>query len=103
MDDAAAIFVDGFVTENELRRLQAHGAVGELASRPFDAEGCMMTDDVTERLTAMEIPTRPARPTTLVASGRRKSAALHAALRGSFANGIIIDEECAKALLRSAI
>ena len=102
VDGEAPIYVDGFVTDAEMRGLQRLGATGELASRSFDADGRMIVSPVTARLTAMDIPRDPQRPTTIVASGTRKARALHAALRGRFANGVIIDEEIAAELLRIA-
>ena len=99
VDDQAPIFIDGFVTADELHALQALGAVGELASRSFDQGGTVLRSAVTERLTAMALVPAPTRPTTLVASGVRKVKALHAALLGRYANGLIIDEDIATALL----
>lgn len=103
VDDQAPIFIEGFLTEGEFRELQRLGAAGELVSRCFDADGQTIVSPIVSRLTAMELPRNPDRPTTLVASGRRKAGALHAALRGRLANGVIIDEEIATILLRSAI
>ena len=102
VDAEAPIFIDGFVTPEELQELQALGAAGELVSRCFDRNGEIIASPITERLTAMKLPRNPDLPTVLVASGRRKARALEAALRGKFANGIIIDEEIATLLLRDA-
>ena len=102
IDVEAPVFVDGFVTDAELAELQRLGAAGELISRCFDANGAIIPGSITGRLTAMTLPRRPERPTVLVASGRRKATALHAALRGQFASGLILDEEISEALLREA-
>lgn len=102
LDDKAPIFIDGFVTPAELNELQRLGAAGELMSRCFDAQGQVIESPITMRLTAMNLVRCPKRPTTLIASGRRKAPALHAALRGGFANGLIVDEEIATALLQFA-
>lgn len=103
LDENAPVFVDGFVTAEELNELQRLGGVGELVSRGFDAGGAIVSSGITRRLTAMLLPQPPRCPTILVASGRRKIAALHAALRGRFASGLIIDEELANGLLCAAI
>ena len=103
VDEKAPIYIDGFVTPDELRQLQDLGAVGELISRSFDRDGNIIESAVTSRLTAMSLPRDPERPTILVASGLRKVPALLAALRGRLANGLIIDEEIATALLRVAL
>jgi DNA-binding transcriptional regulator LsrR (DeoR family) len=99
IDDEAPIFIDGFVTADELRELRRLGAAGELVSRCFDDDGCVISSAITARLTAMTLSPDPSRPTVLVANGRRKTRALHAALKGGFANGLIIDEDIASALL----
>ena len=102
LDGSAPLFIDGFLTPAELGDLQRRGAAGELMSRCFDAGGELIESAISARLTAMELTRCPGRPTTLIASGVRKAPALHAALRGRFANGLIIDEEIATALLRLA-
>lgn len=102
VDSQAPIHIDGFVTMDELQQLQALGAAGELISRSFDRNGDIVDCPVTSRLTAMELPREPCRPTVLVASGYRKAEPLRAALRGRFANGLIIDEEIATQLLCNA-
>lgn len=102
VDSQAPIHIDGFLTEDELRQLQGLGAAGELISRCFDRDGEIVASPITSRLTAMELPREPTRPTILVAGGRRKAGAVHAALRGRFANGLIVDEEIAIDLLRIA-
>ena len=102
MDEEAPLFIDGFVTADELRDLREKGAIGELISRSFNREGDTIEGPVTSRLTAMELQRDAVRPTILVASGARKAAALYSALMGRFANGVIIDEEIANTLLRIA-
>ncbi len=89
VDAEAPIYVDGFVNADELRELQRLGAAGELVSRSFDPDGDMIESSITSRLTAMRLTPAPQRPTILVASGVNKVRALHAALRGRFANGLI--------------
>ncbi len=95
----AALLLDGFLTPEELAVLQRDGAVGELRSWPFDASGSMIENEVTSRLTAFPLISRPRCPTILVASGRPKMDALLAALRGRFATGLVVDEPTAMKLL----
>ena len=95
----APLLIDGFVTPDELARLQRKGAVGELRSRAFDSHGVPIENELTARLTAVPLVSRPTRPTILVASGRSKMDALAAALRGRFANGLVVDEPMAIRLL----
>ncbi len=95
----APLLLDGFVTPEELQRLQEDGAVGELRSWPFDAAGRPIENEVTRRLTAFPLKSVPKCPTILVASGRSKMDALSAALRGRFATGLVVDEPTAVKLL----
>ena len=95
----APLLIDGFMTPEELGALEQAGAIGELRSRPFDAEGRLLSTPITARLTAVPLVTAPRCPTVLVASGRLKVDALAAAFRGKFANGLVIDEPTALKLL----
>ena len=99
----APLLIDGFVTPDELAQLQAAGAVGELRSHPIDAEGRLIEDAVTGRLTAAPPIGRPRRPTILVAAGRSKLDALSAALAGGYATGLVVDEPTAVRLLERSI
>ena len=95
----APLLLDGLVTPEELSRLQDDGAVGELRSWPYTAEGRPIDNSVTRLLTAFPLTQSPRCPTILVASGRAKMDALLAAMRGRFATGLIVDEPTAIRLL----
>lgn len=95
----APLLLDGFVTPEELADLERAGAIGELRSRPFQADGTLIENRLTARLTAVPLVHRPKTLTILVASGRPKLDALSAALRGRFATGLVIDEPTASRLL----
>ncbi len=95
----APLLLDGFVTPEEIGELDRAGAIGELRSRPFDAAGVLVENAITSRMTAVPLVHRPRCPTVLVTSGRPKLEALAAALRGRFANGLIVDELTATKLL----
>lgn len=95
----APLLLDGFLTPEELSELEKDGAIGELRSRPFDLTGALVENGITSRLTAVPLVQHPRCPTILVASGRPKMDALAAALRGRFANGLVVDEPTASKLL----
>ena len=95
----APLLIDGFVTPEELKQLEAAGAVGELRSHPIDSAGMPIDGAVTRRLTAVPPVRHPRRPTVLVAAGRSKLPALAAALAGGYATGLVIDELTAVRLL----
>jgi DNA-binding transcriptional regulator LsrR (DeoR family) len=98
MDDAAPLFVDRFLTREELAAAQAAGAVGEICGWIYDAEGRLLAGP-TARTASAPIPDRERASVIALAKGRRKLPALAAALRGRLVNGLITDEATAEALL----
>jgi DNA-binding transcriptional regulator LsrR (DeoR family) len=99
MNDDAPLLQDGFVTREELSELQAQGAVGEIASWVFDAEGRYI--DVARNALIGSIRVEPGRdrPVIGVAAGLNKVTAIRAALVGRLLNGLVTDEATATALL----
>ncbi len=100
MNDDAPLLKDGFVTREELTELQSLGAVGEIASWVFDAEGRYI--DVARNALIGSIRVEPGcdRPVIGVAAGLPKVTAIRAALVGRLLNGLVTDEATATALLR---
>ena len=100
MDQNAQVYVDGFINREELLELMRLGAVGELTGWAFDAQGRIIDGGTNRRLTS--VPHQLPAETLVVgaASGAAKLTAMRAALRGRLLNGLITDEETAKALLK---
>lgn len=99
MNQTAPLYKDGFISSEELFQLMRHGAVGEVASWVFDGDGQVL-DAVTNRRTTSVLPrARENHPVVAVTVGREKVEALRAALRGRLINGLITDENTARALL----
>lgn len=103
MSWGAPLQQDGFVEEAEMARLIEAGAVGEIASWPYDRNGRILSTDLTERLTGLR-PDILARtvPVVGVAHGARKVGPLRAALAGGLLSGLITDEQTARAILAKA-
>ncbi|MBP7002881.1 sugar-binding transcriptional regulator [Amaricoccus sp.] len=99
MDDAAPLFVDGFLGREDLYALKAAGAEGEICGWAFDGEGRLLTDGVNRRVASAPIPPRDRATVFAIAKGPRKIAPLRAALRGGLANAVVTDEATAEALL----
>jgi DNA-binding transcriptional regulator LsrR (DeoR family) len=100
MDQSAQVFVDGFVTRQELFDMMRRGAAGELTGWAFDAEGQIIDGGTNRRLTSIP-PRVPAAALTIGAAvGRAKVSAIQAALKGRLINGLITDEATAAAILR---
>jgi DNA-binding transcriptional regulator LsrR (DeoR family) len=99
MDQRAQVFVDGFVTREELLEMMRLGAVGELTGWAFDAKGRIIKGGTNARLTSIP-PQVPAEALTIGAAvGSAKVAAIRAALQGRLINGLITDEATASAIL----
>ncbi len=98
-DNDAFLYRDGFITRDELLELMREGAVGEIVGWAFDAEGRILEGGLNARITS--VPPSPGSDTLRigVAHGAPKVAALHAALKGKLVNGLVTDEDTARALL----
>jgi DNA-binding transcriptional regulator LsrR (DeoR family) len=99
MDDAAPLFLDGFISRAELSDLRAAGAAGEICGWVFDAEGRLVGGAHNQRTASAPIPPRERAVVIAIAKGARKLPALRAAVRGGLVNGVITDEATAEALL----
>ena len=99
MSDDAPLFVDGFVTHAELKALQAQGAVGEIASWVYDAQGHYLDAPRNALIGAVRVEPGRDKPVIAVAAGPSKVAALRGALAGRIINGLVTDEATAAALL----
>src|SRR6204780_2557780 len=100
MGQRAQVFVDGFVTREELLEIMRLGAVGELTGWAFDAKGRIIKGGPNAPLTSIP-PQVPAQALTIGAAvGAAKVAAIKAALKGRLINGLITDEATAGAVLK---
>lgn len=99
IDDGAPLLVDGFLTDVETRALVDAGAVGEITSWAFDAEGNVLSGLMNLRATSAPLAINSDRPVIGVAIGKAKTAAILAAIRGKLINGLITDEAAAEAVL----
>lgn len=99
MNDAPPMMTDGFISWEELKKLQEAGAVGEIIGWAFDHEGKVIQGLTNDRVTSVPLEQPPAMPTIGVARGRNKLAAIRAALLGRWITGLITDEDTAQALL----
>jgi len=102
MDKSAPLYVDGFLTKRELDEVVKLGAVCDLTSWLYDAEGKLISCAINDRVTS--VPREPARerPVVGVAMGASKVAAIQAALKGRLINGLITNESTARAVLALA-
>ena len=95
----APLFIDGFISEDEVKWLQKAGAVGEICGWSFDSEGRIIEGTTNDRVASAPIPSRESSLVVAIAMGRRKLPAIKATLSRRLVNGIITDERTAEGLL----
>lgn len=100
MDDAAPLYVDRFLTRQELDAERQAGAVGEICGWIFDRDGRLLPGGANRRTASAPIPGRDRATVIAIAKGSRKLPGIAGALRGGLINGLITDETTADALLR---
>ncbi|QDA35998.1 sugar-binding transcriptional regulator [Paracoccus liaowanqingii] len=99
MDMTAPLHVDGFLSAVEMAELARAGAVGEITSWVYDAQGRIIDCAFNRRVASAPLPCRPARDVIAVASGQSKLPAIRAALVGRLITGLITSEATAERLL----
>jgi DNA-binding transcriptional regulator LsrR (DeoR family) len=99
----ATLFREGLLPASAIASLRDAGAVGDVLCRFLDARGAPVNHEVNRRTIAVGLEDVAAVPRIVVASGgRRKAAALRAALRALEVAVLITDESAARELLAGA-
>ncbi|HTM79414.1 MAG TPA: sugar-binding transcriptional regulator [Devosia sp.] len=93
------IFLDGYITEPELKALQKAGAVGEICGWCFDINGKLIDGLTNDRVASAPLPSRERSLVVAIAMGQRKLPGIRATLNRRLVNGLITDERTAEALL----
>ncbi len=101
MSGNAPLYLDGFVTANELASLRDRGAVGEIVGWAYDVEGRIIDGPGNDRVASVRMPFPNKKAVVAAAMGPNKIAAILGAIRGGFISGLITDETTAEALLRA--
>ena len=97
----APLFLDGFISEGELKALQKAGAVAEIVGWAFDADGRLIEGLTNERVVSAPLPSRERSLVVALAKGDKKLPGIRAALNRRLVNGLLTDELTADALLRA--
>lgn len=95
----APLYLDGFVSEAELKALQKAGAVGEICGWTYDTEGRLIEGLTNERVVSAPLPSRETSLVVALAKGERKLPGIRGALNRRLVNGLITDEQTAEAIL----
>jgi DNA-binding transcriptional regulator LsrR (DeoR family) len=97
----APLYLDGFITEPELKALQKAGAVGEIVGWAFDRQGKMIDGLTNDRVASAPMPSREQSLVVALAMGAKKLPGIVAALNRRLVNGLITDERTADLLLKA--
>ncbi len=95
----APLYLDGFITKDELKALQKAGAIGEIVGWAFDAQGKMIQGLTNARVASAPMPPRESSLVVALAMGEKKLPGVIAALNRRLVNGLITDERTAAKLL----
>jgi lsr operon transcriptional repressor len=98
---SASLFKMGYLSTVDLQRLIGKGAVGDILSRFFDAEGRIIEDEVHDRVIAIPLSALRDEHKLIigVAGGPSKLHAISAAIKQRYINVLITDEKTAIDLL----
>ena len=98
---SASLFKMGYLSSDELKKLREKGAVGDILSRFFNAQGDLVDDEIHERVISIPINKLKDKGKIVigVAGGPSKFDAIRGALKGKYVNVLITDEETAEKLL----
>ena len=96
---SAPLFVDGFLTGEELASLTQAGAVGEILGWAFDSQGRLIEGLTNERVASAPLSSRPGGLVVAIAKGENKAPGILGALKGGLVNGLLTDEATAARLL----
>lgn len=101
LDENAPMMIDGFITRGEMRSLIGQGAVGEITSWVYNAEGRILPTGPNERVLSAALGTTGEAPIIGVAVGASKTPAIRAAMIGGLVNCLITDEATAELVLKT--
>jgi len=97
----APLYLDGFITEGELKALQKAGAVAEIVGWAYDADGRLVDGLTNDRVVSASLPSRETALVVSLAKGEKKLPGIRAALNRRLINGLLTDELTAESLLRA--
>lgn len=95
----APLYLDGFISRDELKALQKAGAVGEIVGWAYDGRGRIIDGLTNARVASAPLPSRDSSLVVAIAMGEKKLPAISAALNRGLVNGLITDERTAARLV----
>jgi DNA-binding transcriptional regulator LsrR (DeoR family) len=97
---SAPLYVDGFISRDDVRALDKAGAVGEITSWVYDRQGQLIEGLINDRVASAPLLPNQKNPVVAIAAGEAKVAAIHGALKGRLITGLITNELTAELLLK---
>lgn len=94
------LHTEGFITDTQVKDLQASGVAGEMLGHFFDHQGIHINCELDQLLTSVPITPHDSRLIIGFAGGEKKFSAIRAALRGRWISGLVTDEASAIRLLQ---
>ncbi|MEJ8472771.1 sugar-binding transcriptional regulator [Roseibium algae] len=101
MDEHSPIYVDGFLTHDELHSFLEVGAVGEITSWSYDGNGHIIDGLLNDRVNSAPMIVDSRNPVFGVAAGEAKVPAIRGAMIGKLINCLITNEFTATRLLET--
>jgi DNA-binding transcriptional regulator LsrR (DeoR family) len=99
----AVVLQAGILTQEDLDELHAAGAIGDIALRFFDAQGCAVEHPINDRIVGLDLEQIRRIPRVIgVAGGPGKFDVIRGALCGHLIDVLITDEQTALHLLAEA-
>ncbi|NOZ72902.1 MAG: sugar-binding transcriptional regulator [Chloroflexi bacterium] len=93
----------GYLTEDELQRLQDEGAIGDICAHHYNERGEILDIDMNQRVIGISAADLKRVETVIgVAGGIKKTNTITGALRGKLINVLVTDEWAARGVLANA-
>lgn len=101
VDDNASLRVTGSLSQEALKELQQHGAVGDIQSRFFDVQGKPVQSSISGRIMSMELEDIKHIPDRIAfTTGPEKTETIIGASRGGYINVLVTDENTADSVIQ---
>ncbi|WP_028865816.1 sugar-binding transcriptional regulator [Psychromonas aquimarina] len=97
--DKSPIVQDRFIDNEKSESLRKIGVVGEILGRFIDEQGSGVDHKINKSVTSYDVRNNKKQNVIAIASGSEKQAAILAALKGKWLNGLVTDEQTARWLL----
>ena len=98
VDSSSFLSRHGYLSEVDMGRLQALGAVGDTLGLFFDRNGRYINSPICRRTLAIDLSTLKGSQIVLLSAGQTKVQATQAILKAGFISGLIIDGDSALAM-----